>query len=92
MSLAALTSCSHCCVSAWWTDWTCGCTRWCSAAGKQVFAGGAVPTALRLTESVTYPSGTLQLSYETAGEPTYGTLAVEAEDPQHLAGSDEERR
>ncbi len=29
-------------------------------SGKQVFAGGAVPTALRLTESVTYPNGTLQ--------------------------------
>jgi dihydrofolate reductase len=45
--------------------------------GKQVFAGGAVPTALRLTESVTYPKGTLQLSYETAGEPTYGDMTVE---------------
>jgi dihydrofolate reductase len=45
--------------------------------GKQVFAGGAVPTALRLTESVTYPNGTLQLSYETAGEPTYGDMTVE---------------
>jgi dihydrofolate reductase len=43
--------------------------------GKQVFAGGAVPTALRLTESVTYPSGTLHVAYETAGKPTYGTMA-----------------
>ena len=43
--------------------------------GKQVFADGTVPTALRLTESVTYPNGTLQLSYETAGAPTYGNLA-----------------
>jgi dihydrofolate reductase len=42
--------------------------------GKQVFAGGTVPTALRLTESVTYPNGTLQLAYETAGVPTYGTI------------------
>jgi dihydrofolate reductase len=46
-------------------------------SGKQVFASGTVPTALRLTESVTYPNGTLQLTYETAGEPTYGNLAVE---------------
>jgi dihydrofolate reductase len=46
-------------------------------SGKQVFAGGTVPTALRLTESVTYPSGTLQLTYEIAGVPTYGNLAVE---------------
>ena len=44
-------------------------------SGKQVFAGGTVPTALRLTESVTYPSGTLHLTYETAGVPTYGNLA-----------------
>ena len=45
-------------------------------SGKQVFAGGAVPTALRLTESVTYPNGTLHVAYETAGEPTYGNMAV----------------
>jgi dihydrofolate reductase len=43
--------------------------------GKQVFADGTVPTALLLTESVTYPNGTLHLSYETAGAPTYGNLA-----------------
>ncbi len=42
--------------------------------GKQVFADGTVPTALRLAESVTYPSGTLHLTYETAGVPTYGTI------------------
>ena len=48
-------------------------------SGKRVFAGGTVPTALRLTESVTYPSGTLQLAYETAGAPTYGDMADEAE-------------
>jgi len=43
-------------------------------SGKRVFADGTVPTALRLTESVTYPSGTLHLTYETAGVPTYGTI------------------
>jgi hypothetical protein len=42
-----------------------------------VFADGTVPTALRLTESVTYPNGTLHLAYETAGVPTYGSLAIE---------------
>jgi dihydrofolate reductase len=46
-------------------------------SGKQVFSGGTVPTALRLTESVTYPSGTLHLTYETAGVPTYGSFAIE---------------
>ena len=43
--------------------------------GKHVFAGGTVPTVLRLTESVSYANGTLQLAYETAGAPTYGNLA-----------------
>jgi dihydrofolate reductase len=43
-------------------------------SGKQLFADGTVPTALRLTQSVTYPSGTLHLTYETAGVPTYGTI------------------
>jgi RibD C-terminal domain len=42
-------------------------------SGKQVFADGTVPTALRLT----YPNGTLQLVYETAGVPTYGDMAIE---------------
>ena len=51
-------------------------------SGKRVFADGTVPTALRLTESVTYPSGTLQLVYETAGEPTYGDMASEVEPPK----------
>lgn len=50
-------------------------------SGKRVFADGTMPTALRLTESVTYPNGTLHLAYETAGVPTYGNLAVEEQDP-----------
>jgi dihydrofolate reductase len=49
-------------------------------SGKHVFADGTVPTALRLTESVIYTNGTLQLTYETAGVPSYGDLAVEAGD------------
>jgi hypothetical protein len=49
-------------------------------SGKHVFADGTVPTALHLTESVIYPNGTLQLTYETAGIPTYGDLAAEADD------------
>ena len=43
-------------------------------SGKQLFAGGTVPTTLRLVDSVTYPSGTLHLRYHTAGEPTYADL------------------
>lgn len=42
-------------------------------SGKQVFGEGTVPTALRLLESVAEPNGTLLLSYERAGEPTYST-------------------
>ena len=44
--------------------------------GKRAFGGGTVPAALRLTGSRTYPTGTVQLTYETAGEPAYGNLAV----------------
>ena len=43
-------------------------------SGKQVFADGTVPAALRLVESVTYPNGMLQLTYDTAGTPTYGHI------------------
>ena len=46
-------------------------------SGKQLFAGGTVPAALRLVESAAYPSGTIHLTYEAAGVPTYGDLAVE---------------
>lgn len=59
--------------------------------GGQQFADGTVPTALRLTESVTYPNGTLQLAYETAGAPTYGNRAIEEQDPLRLAGDDVSR-
>lgn len=45
-------------------------------SGKRLFADGTVPTALRLTDSVTYPNGTLHLEYQTAGSPTYGNLDV----------------
>ena len=43
-------------------------------SGKKIFAEGTVPKALRLTESVTYPSGAVHITYETAGEPTYGSI------------------
>ena len=46
-------------------------------SGKRAFADGTVPTTLHLTESVIYTNGTLQLTYETAGTPTYGDLAVD---------------
>lgn len=45
--------------------------------GKKVFGDGTIPAALHLAESATYPNGTLKLSYETAGAPTYGDMAAE---------------
>jgi dihydrofolate reductase len=45
--------------------------------GKRVFAEGAPPTALRLTDSVTYPNGSVHLTYEPAGVPTYGDMTVD---------------
>ncbi|HZZ49656.1 MAG TPA: dihydrofolate reductase family protein [Pseudonocardia sp.] len=42
--------------------------------GKKVFEDGVPPTALRLIESASFPNGMLHLSYEIAGEPTYGTI------------------
>lgn len=44
--------------------------------GKRLFAGGTVPTALRLTRSRTFGNGALLLTYEPAGEPAYGTTEV----------------
>lgn len=43
-------------------------------AGKRVFADGTVPTTLRLVESDAGSKGALHLTYESAGEPTYGTI------------------
>lgn len=45
--------------------------------GKRVFADGAVPAALRLTESRIFANGTLKLEYETAGEPATGDMEAE---------------
>ena len=45
-------------------------------SGKRVFADGTVPAALRLIESVTYPSGGLHLTYETAGVPMYANMGA----------------
>ena len=44
-------------------------------SGKRLFAEGTVPTALRLVESVTFPKGAVQLTYERAGKPTFGSMA-----------------
>ena len=43
-------------------------------SGKQLFAEGTVPTALRLVESRSFPKGAVLLSYERAGKPTFGSM------------------
>jgi len=52
--------------------------------GKPVFGSGTVPAALRLTDSTTYPNGTLHLVYDLAGAPAYGNLAVGEEELDRL--------
>ncbi len=42
-------------------------------SGKPVFGAGTVPAQLRLVDSRTYANGTLQLAYELAGTPSYGS-------------------
>ena len=42
--------------------------------GKRVFADGPVPAALSLVQSRIYPNGTVQLTYDKAGKPTYGSM------------------
>jgi dihydrofolate reductase len=56
-------------------------------SGMQLFDVGTVPATLRLAESVTYPDGTLQLTYEMAGVPTYGNLGLEADGPTGPSGA-----
>ena len=45
--------------------------------GKQLFAGGTVPTTFRLTESKAYPGGTVHLAYDLDGVPTYGDMTID---------------
>lgn len=45
-------------------------------SGKHVFGDGTVPAKLRLLDSVAYPSGTVHLTYESDGVPTYGTVGA----------------
>jgi dihydrofolate reductase len=47
-------------------------------SGKRLFAHGTVPAALGLVHSTTYANGAVNLTYERAGRPTYGTTALGA--------------
>ncbi len=44
--------------------------------GKRLFADGAVPTALRLTDSRTTSAGVAVQTYELAGRPTFGSFEL----------------
>ncbi|HEX6933371.1 MAG TPA: dihydrofolate reductase family protein [Streptosporangiaceae bacterium] len=43
--------------------------------GKRLFADGVPPTALRLTDSQATGSGVVMHTYETAGQPAFGSVA-----------------
>ena len=45
--------------------------------GKRLFGGGARPGALRLTRSVTSPSGILLVTYERAGDVRTGSIELD---------------
>jgi dihydrofolate reductase len=47
-------------------------------SGRRLFADGAHPAGLTLTESVTTSAGAIFGVYEPSGKPSYGTFAAEA--------------
>jgi dihydrofolate reductase len=48
--------------------------------GKRLFTDGAAPTAWRLTESRTTGAGVQYCVYQRAGEPEYGSFALDEEE------------
>jgi dihydrofolate reductase len=46
-------------------------------SGKRLFAGGAIPAAFKLTESLVAPNGVIVVNYERAGAITTGTYGSE---------------
>lgn len=48
--------------------------------GRRLFAEDALPTAMRLTESTTTPTGIAIHTYERAGRPQYGSFELPDED------------
>ena len=49
--------------------------------GKRLFGDGAIPKALRLTESRTTSAGAVIAVYTFEGRPEYGSFALEDEEP-----------
>jgi hypothetical protein len=46
-------------------------------SGKRLFATGAVPAALTLLDSKTTSKGVVVNTYRAAGQPTYGSFALD---------------
>jgi dihydrofolate reductase len=47
--------------------------------GKRLFGEGTIPSGLELTDSKTSTSGVLVATYKPAGEPKYGSFALEGQ-------------
>jgi dihydrofolate reductase len=45
--------------------------------GQRLFEDGSTPTAMRLTETRTTPTGVVIHSYQPTGRPTYGSFALD---------------
>lgn len=48
-------------------------------SGKRLFADVTIPTAVGLVDSATFGTGTVLLTYQRAGKPTYGNMAWDAD-------------
>jgi len=46
-------------------------------SGKRLFAGGTIPTGLKLVDTQTSSTGLAIHTYETAGRPEYGSFALD---------------
>jgi dihydrofolate reductase len=47
------------------------------STGKRLFADGATPTGLRLTNSKATDNGVVISTYERVGPPTYGAMGLD---------------
>ena len=52
--------------------------------GKRLFGDGAIPAALRLTDSKVASTGVVIATYERAGEVEYGSFALEEPTPEEV--------
>ena len=52
--------------------------------GKKLFGDGAIPAALRLTDSKVASTGVMIATYERAGEVEYGSFALEEPTPEEV--------